>query len=105
MCRMQRALLRAELATDDAFANEFDERVRLGIHVFAGQQYFRKLENLLQPPDQRLHVVGQRFVCAQRVQVVAVRLEGRVVVHVGERLGRHTQPLVDLEIFSFNSAG
>jgi hypothetical protein len=90
-----RALFGPEITADYTFTDELDQRVRLGIHVFARQQHFREFEDLLEPPDQRLHVPDQRFVRTERVEIEAVRLVGREILHVREGLRRHGQALVD----------
>ncbi len=74
------------LAPDDPLGEEIDERVGLGIHVVTIEHDLRVVEHLPQPPYQGVRVPSQGLVPAEGVEVDAVRLEGCVVVHVGERL-------------------
>ena len=100
-----RSMLVLVLAADHPLGEEVDERVGLGVDVVPVEQHLGVLEHLAQAPDQRLGVGGERLVGAQRVEVHAVGLERREVPHVGERLGREAEPLVEPPILVGERAG
>ena len=58
----------AEVAVDDALANEVDQRIGLRVDVVLVEQHLGVLQHLAQSPRERRHVVQQRLVRAQRVE-------------------------------------
>ena len=87
-----------EILVHHAFTDEIDERIGLCVHVVLVEQHLGVLQHLAQAPGERTHVMRQRLVGTQRVERVALRRVWREVLHVGKRLGGHSQLGVELEI-------
>ena len=85
----------AEVAVDDALADEVDQRIGLRVDVVLVEQHLGVLQHFAQSPRERRHVVQQRLVRSQRVERHAVGLVRREVLHVLERPRRNTTLLVE----------